>query len=88
VAKYEIRFSRAAIKEADKLIRQVAERVAPAIEELADNPRPMGCQKLQGEEDLWRIRVGDYRIIYQVDTGGRIVYIRRIRHRREAYRHI
>jgi mRNA interferase RelE/StbE len=88
VAKYEVRFSRSAIKEADKLPSNVAERVAPAIDALADHPRPTGCQKLQGEEDLWRIRVGDYRLIYQVDARGRILYIRRIRHRREAYRGI
>jgi mRNA interferase RelE/StbE len=88
VPKYDVRFSRAAIKEADKLPSEVAERVALAIDALADNPRPMGCQKLQSEEDLWRIRVGNYRIIYQVDGSGRILYIRRIRHRREAYRGI
>jgi mRNA interferase RelE/StbE len=88
VAKYEVRFSRAASKEAEKLPSDVAERVAPAIDALAENPRPIGCQKLQGEEDLWRIRVGDYRIIYQVDARGRILYIRRIRHRREVYRRI
>jgi mRNA interferase RelE/StbE len=88
VAKYELRFSRAAIKEADKLPSNVAERIAPAIDALADNPRPIGCQKLQGEDDLWRIRVGDYRVIYQVDARSRILYIRRVRHRREAYRRI
>lgn len=88
MAKYEIRFSRAAIKEADQLPSEVAERVAPAIDALAGIPWPTGCQKLQGEKDLWRIRVGNYRIIYQVDARGRILYIRRIRHRREVYRGI
>ena len=88
MAKYEVRFSRAAIKEADKLPGTVAERVALAIDALGSSPRPIGCQKLQGEEDLWRIRVGDYRIIYQVDAGAQVLYIRRVRHRREAYRRI
>lgn len=47
---------------------------------------PAGCKKLHGSEDAYRIRVGDYRIIYTVDDGVLVVAIERIRHRREVYR--
>jgi mRNA interferase RelE/StbE len=57
-----------------------------AIERLATNPRPKGCRKLEGADNLWRIRVGDYRVIYSVDDARRIVDIIAIRHRSEAYR--
>ena len=88
MAKHALRFSRAAIKEAEKLPNQVAARVALAIDRLAEDQRPIGSRKLQNEEDLWRLRVGDYRIIYEINGVERIVYIRRIRHRREVYRDI
>ena len=61
-------------------------RVIKAVEALADAPRPSGCKKLQGSEDTYRIRVGDYRVIYSVDDSILIVAIERIRHRREVYR--
>jgi len=53
---------------------------------LADNPRPYGCRKLTGSDRDWRIRVGDYRIVYEIDDQVREVRVMRIRHRREAYR--
>ncbi len=54
--------------------------------ELENNPRPAGCKKLVGEkEDLWRVRVGDYRIIYTINVSIFIVDIRRIGHRRDIY---
>lgn len=57
-----------------------------AAETLADNPRPDGCRKLQGSENAFRIRVGDYRVIYTVDDAVLIAAIERVRHRREVYR--
>ncbi len=57
-----------------------------AAENLANNPRPSGCRKLQGSEDAFRIRVGDYRIIYTVNDAVLILAIERVRHRREVYR--
>jgi mRNA interferase RelE/StbE len=56
-----------------------------AIDALADDPRPSGCAKLAGRDD-YRIRVGDYRVVYAVDDDKRVVLIARIAHRREVYR--
>jgi mRNA interferase RelE/StbE len=60
--------------------------VLRAIDRLAMQPRPDGCRKLVGSEDTFRIRIGDYRVIYTVDDENRDVVIETIRHRREAYR--
>ncbi|MFH0351856.1 MAG: type II toxin-antitoxin system RelE/ParE family toxin [Chromatiales bacterium] len=57
-----------------------------AIQALARNPRPPGCRKLTGTENDWRIRVGDYRVIYAIADVIRVVRVHRVRHRREAYR--
>lgn len=57
-----------------------------AVEPLAKNPRPDGCKKLQGGASAYRIRVGDYRVIYTVDDAVLIVAIERVGHRREVYR--
>ena len=61
------------------------ERVARRIQLLTDNPRPPGCKKL-GDPNIFRIRQGDYRVIYQIDDAQRIVQIIRVGHRREVYR--
>ena len=61
------------------------ERARLAIDALAANPRPVGCVKLAGRDD-YRIRFGDYRIVYAVDDGARLVIVARIAHRREVYR--
>jgi len=60
-------------------------RIASAIDNLADEPRPPGATKLAGRGD-YRIRVGDYRIVYAVDDEERLVLIARIAHRRDVYR--
>ena len=57
-----------------------------AIQALAQNPRPPGCRKLAGSQHDWRIRVGDYRVIYEIADTIRIVCINRVRPRREVYR--
>ena len=61
-------------------------RVADAIDALMMNARPPGCVKLAGDEDVWRVRVGDYRILYEIYEGRLTVLVIRIAHRREAYR--
>jgi mRNA interferase RelE/StbE len=68
-----------------RLRGSVADRVAAAIDDLAINPRPAGSVKLAGRDDF-RIRVGDYRIVYAVDDADDLVLIARIAHRRDAYR--
>ncbi|HZF13500.1 MAG TPA: type II toxin-antitoxin system RelE/ParE family toxin [Thermoanaerobaculia bacterium] len=86
MGKYQISLARSASKELHALDRQIVHRILPKIEALATEPRPGGCRKLQGEENLWRIRIGDYRIIYSIDDRLRVVDIKSIRHRRDAYR--
>jgi len=55
------------------------------LESLASVPRPSGCKKLRGGENHWRIRVGDYRIVYTIDDRKRLIEVTRIRHRRDVY---
>ena len=82
---YTIVFSRSARRELDKLPDSVVDRILPRIEELSTSPRPHGCRKIKGSDNLWRIRVGDYRVIYSVDDRLRLVDIVAVRHRSEAY---
>jgi mRNA interferase RelE/StbE len=67
VAEYGIVFARSARRELEGLERPVAQRIISRVEALATGPRPRGCVKLQGAADLWRIRVGDYRVVYSID---------------------
>lgn len=82
---HEVRIGRSAAKELESLPDQVIDRVAAKIDSLSMQPRPSGCKKLRGADDLWRVRVGDYRIIYVIDDTQSIVEIRVIRHRKDAY---
>jgi mRNA interferase RelE/StbE len=86
VAEYSVTFARPARKELERLNSPLVGRLVRKIEELSTEPRPFGCRKLAGEENLWRVRVGDYRIVYSIYDNERIVDIVRIRHRSEAYR--
>ncbi len=63
-----------------------AARVRAAIAALADDPRPSGCKKLKAESALWRIRVGDYRVVYTIDDAARVITITKVGHRRDVYR--
>ena len=84
---YAVSFRRSAEKDLQRLDEAVQGRVISAVEGLATNPRPFGFRKLQSRrDDVFRIRVGDYRVIYAVDDGAKVVTVERIRHRREVYR--
>jgi mRNA interferase RelE/StbE len=85
VSLYQVQVSKSAAKEIEKLPPAVVERIIPALIKLAEDPRPTGCKKLKGTGDIYRIRVGDYRIIYVVDDTVRIVDIRKVGHRRDVY---
>jgi mRNA interferase RelE/StbE len=61
-------------------------RIIPHIKALAENPRPSSCLKLTGSKNDWRIRIGDYRVLYEIDEKTKAVRIMRVRHRREVYR--
>lgn len=83
---YRIVFACSARKELQTLSNIVAEHILEKIEVLVSNPRPPGCKKLHGQSGLWRIRVGEYRIIYSIDDDNCVIDVSVIRHRNEAYR--
>jgi mRNA interferase RelE/StbE len=83
---YLVVFTPSAERSVAKLDVGVARRIKPKILTLADHPRPSGCLKLAGSRDLYRIRVGDYRIIYTIDDARQLIEITLVAHRREVYR--
>ena len=83
---YQVLLARSAEKDLSKVPSEVHGRLIAAIQGLGKNPRPAGSRKLAGTKSDWRIRVGDYRVIYEITDSVRIVFINRVRHRREAYR--
>ena len=83
---YEIYLERAAQQDLKRLSAKHFYRIISSIKTLADDPRPESCRKLSASRNDWRIRVGDYRIVYEIDDKQKIVNVMRIRHRREAYR--
>jgi mRNA interferase RelE/StbE len=83
---YRIEIKPSASKELEKLPQQTIPRIVAAIRELARNPYPQGVKKLTGFEHTYRIRVGDYRILYNIYEDRLVIDIIRVRHRKEAYR--
>jgi mRNA interferase RelE/StbE len=86
VDEYSVLFARSARKELERLGEPLVSRVLRRIEALAAIPRPDGCRKLQGASDLWRIRIGEYRVLYAVDDAKQVVDVIAVRHRSDAYR--
>jgi mRNA interferase RelE/StbE len=85
VSSYRLDIGAAAQKEIDALPDAVLPRVNDRIRSLAYQPRPAGCTKLKGYKDLWRVRAGDWRVLYIIDDQVKCVNIVRIKHRREVY---
>lgn len=85
MAKYSVELKPSARKELDKLPAKLIERIFPKLEALGSEPRPAGCKKLKGGQQEWRIRVGDYRIVYTIDDARLRVSVTRTRHRSEVY---
>ena len=83
---YEVLLERAVERDLKWLSPEIFRRIIHYIKTLAETPRPIGCHKIVGSKSDWRIRVGDYRIIYGIDEKEKAVRVMRIRHRREAYR--
>jgi mRNA interferase RelE/StbE len=83
---YEIEFQPSVRKDFRKLSPDNASRILPRIEELAQDPFPPQSIKLKGSDRLYRLRVGDYRIVYEVDIDACRISIYHVRHRREVYR--
>jgi len=85
VARYALGIKPSARKELENLSDSLIARLVPKINSLAADPRPSSCRKLHGYQDVWRIRVGDYRVVYIIDDDRKIVSITRVAHRREVY---
>jgi mRNA interferase RelE/StbE len=83
---YRIEFSKAAAKVLSDIPKPDIQKLVKRIEKLAADPYPSGCEKLKGEEGIYRIRQGDYRILYSVVDQKLVVLILKIGHRREVYR--
>lgn len=85
MANYAIDFKPSARRELESLSDRLIARLLTKIEGLGTDPRPPGCKKLRGYKDLWRIRVGEYRVVYIVDDDHNMVSVTRVAHRREVY---
>jgi mRNA interferase RelE/StbE len=84
---YKIEFRPVAIRDLKALHKEILRRVSEKISAPAENPRPVGVEKLSGsEEDFYRIRIGDYRVLYTIQDKVLLVLIIKTRHRREVYR--
>jgi mRNA interferase RelE/StbE len=85
VLKYSLEIKQSAQKELDALDDALFTRIDRKILALADNPRPAGCKKLKGYQDQWRIRIGNYRVVYTIDNTTKTVTVTHVAHRREVY---
>ncbi|MFT4397922.1 type II toxin-antitoxin system RelE family toxin [Gordonia lacunae] len=83
---YDLRITTSAAKSLMKLPRVEQKRIRSAIEALTADPRPHGVTKLSGTSDSYRVRVGNYRIVYTIDDGELIIVVVRVGHRKEIYR--
>jgi mRNA interferase RelE/StbE len=83
---YRIDIPRAAARELAAVAEPHKGRIKAAIQALADDPRPSGCVKMTGLRDIFRIRIGDYRVTYQVQDRVLVVIVVKVGHRREVYR--
>lgn len=82
---YQILLSWSAEKFLNELPRNIYVKISHSIDMLAENPRPHGCKKLKGNRDEWRIRIGDYRVLYSINDDIVTIEIVRIGHREDVY---
>ena len=83
---YIIQIRRKALKEIKVLPISHKPKIITAIDELANNPRPSGCKKLKSDEQLYRIRIGEYRVVYNIEDKVQIVEVTKVGHRKDIYR--
>jgi mRNA interferase RelE/StbE len=83
---YAVTIQRKAQKELDAVSSPFYEKIEEELIALGDNPRPVGCQLMKGSERSWRIRIGPYRLIYEIDDKTKTVTVIKVGHRREVYR--
>ncbi len=86
MSRYRVDIARRAVKVIARLPRPDQQRIRAAVDLLGDEPRPPGCTKLAGEDSVYRVRIGDYRILYEVFDARLVIHVVRIGHRREVYR--
>ena len=84
--KYSITFKPSASNDLDNLPIEIGQKILFEIEKLRNNPRPLHCKKIVGSEKDWRIRIGDYRVLYEVYDAQKRIRVFRIKHRKEVYR--
>ena len=83
---FRIELTPAAKRDLLKIDRTTLRRIGDAIDGLAEQPRPAGCVKLSGEDNLWRVRVGNYRIVYAIEDRKLLVLVVRVADRKDVYR--
>jgi mRNA interferase RelE/StbE len=83
---YAVEVAPTVLKTLNRLPKDVVVRISAAINELANDPRPRGCKKLRSRGDQYRLRVGDWRIVYSVEDSILVVWVLEVGHRREVYR--
>ena len=83
---YEIKWKHSAEKDLRGIDRQFISQIIEAVGSLSENPFPSQSRRLKGAESSYRIRIGDYRIIYQVDSKKKLIIIYHVRHRKDVYR--
>ena len=86
--RYSVQYDPSAVKELTKLDRQVARRIVAAVDRLHADPRPPGSRALLGYPNLWRIRIGDYRVIYAIKDAELVILALRVAHRSSIYRNL
>jgi mRNA interferase RelE/StbE len=83
--RYAVVLTQTAEKELQKLPSRIIEKIIAVLKSLEENPRPAGCKKLKGYKNLWRARMGDYRIIYAIEDVIMLIDVREIGHRKDIY---
>ncbi len=86
MAAYRIFFRPSADRQLQRLPRDAQRRIVREVAALAHDPRPPGVGNLSGAHDLWRIRIGDYRVVYEIEDDRLVVLVLRVAHRRDLYR--
>jgi len=83
---FRIEWKKSTRKDLRKLPASTGQRIVEAVEDLAENPFPHGVEKLSGSQHAYRIRLGDYRVVYEVVIELKLIEIQRVRHRKDVYR--
>ena len=86
MASFDLQWRKSTSKDLRRIPREAVSRIVAAVAKLAEEPLPHGSEKLTGSEHTYRIRIGDYRVVYELLRNAKIVEIQRVRHRKDVYR--